>query len=201
MIKSVMDLFATLTIIFLVLFVLSTRLINPEATEENPKEYSIYRVTVLWDEIDSDVDTWAVRLKDGEPISICGYPGQKREAPPFVLQNDHTSATYGMVDGKELDVARETLDVRSDPDGVYRFSLHWFSKDRDLREDRDKIVCRVQVEQIAPYKILYSSKVEICEENEKAPKEFPFFEFELKDGKLVNPKKSKVKPFLGTELQ
>jgi hypothetical protein len=144
------------------------------AKEEKPTAKPRAEIIVqdVWKDVKQDVDIW-IRRVDNE---ICGY--SSREVGPFILHGDHTSASYGVVNGKPLKEASETISIIRKVPGTYQISLHGFR----VESDGDGIPVEIQILGVDPFKRFV--KIDVMVKNAE---ELPVCEFKINaDGQVVD---------------
>lgn len=165
--SAFIDLVFILVFQFAMLWMLSMILINLKSMEvPAPKPATHFIMTTTWAAEDNcDIDSWA-QLKS-DPSSLTGY--SSRENSVFILHNDNTSSTYGMVDGQLLEEARETLTVETLKTDTFQFSIYGFA----IRESNaGDISVRIRLEQVSPYKVLVDKVVTVGHHEEVPIAEF-----------------------------
>jgi hypothetical protein len=73
------------------------------------------------------------------------------------LHNDNTGAVYGMVDGKKLNQAIETITINSSDRNFYELSLHGYR----IPKSKGKTLVNVKVERVNPYSVIFNNDVEV----------------------------------------
>jgi len=149
---AMLDLFLVLLLIVMQQWVFAMLLINP-AEESKPtlEPTAHFTMRVTWDEPSSDVDCWAMITND--PDSICGF--KRREVGNLQLTNDHTSLTYGSVDGKPVTQAVENLNITSIHAAEYAFNIDGYS----IRTNPTNVT--VEIYKNNPKRLLYSKQLTI----------------------------------------
>lgn len=152
---ALLDLFLIQLLNIIILWVLSVILISLEdQSPPQPKNYSEFIITVTWDiSLNADVDTWAMRK--GNPNSKTGY--KARENDVFILHNDNTSYAYGIVNGRRLRIAKETLTIERIVADKYLFSLQGFR----IPDRYEPVEATVHIQKVSPYQDLGTMKVKV----------------------------------------
>lgn len=122
------DLFALLVCFIFVQWYLSVLLMNiNDELKPTAKPRAEMIVFDIWQEIDADVDIWMYRVGH----EMVGF--KRREQGPLILHGDHTSASYGIVDGKKLEEATEVISLLKKVPGRYQISLHGYVIRRSVK--------------------------------------------------------------------
>jgi hypothetical protein len=148
------DLFLLLLLNILLMFFMAILIMGSRESVKTPELQNCYLVTYTWPtEDNSDVDGWIRRNLD--PETLCFF--RRREVDVFTLHNDNTGAVYGMVDGKKLNQAIETITINSSDRNFYELSLHGYR----IPKSKGKTMVNVKVERVNPYSVIFNNDVEV----------------------------------------
>lgn len=164
------DLFALLVCFIFAQWYLSVLLMN---INDEVKPTATPRAEILvfdiWKDIEEDVDIWIHRVGH-EKVGF-----SSREAGPFILHGDHTSSSYGVVDGKKLLEATEVISIVKKIPGRYQISLHGFRM-------QNPVDVSTSVQHVDPFRKICS-----VERSVGHGEEVPVCEFTIKpDGSVVD---------------
>jgi len=138
----------------LLMFFMAILIMGSRESVKTPELQNCYLVTYTWPtEDNSDVDGWIRRNLD--PATLCFF--RRREVDVFTLHNDNTGAVYGMVDGKKLNQAIETITINSSDRNFYELSLHGYR----IPKSKGKTLVNVKVERVNPYSVIFNNDVEV----------------------------------------
>lgn len=150
------DLFLLLLLNILLMFFMAILIMGSRESVKTPELQNAFLITYTWKtEDNTDVDGWIRRNLD--PATLCGF--NRREVDVFTLHNDNTGSIYGMVDGKKLTQAIETLTINSSERNFYEFSLHGYKVPYKI----DSCLVNIKIERVSPYKLLLHDDVEVVD--------------------------------------
>lgn len=152
------DVFLILLLQVMMLLMFAILIMGKVESEETPVIPTEYMITYTWENEDlsddaidkrgSDVDGWIQRNLD--PNTLCMF--RRREVDVFTLHNDNVGSNYGAVDGKRLKQAFEIITINSKDENFYQFSLQGYRVDSSV----EPLEVVVKVEQVSPYKLIYT---------------------------------------------
>jgi len=148
------DLFLLLLLNILLMFFMAILIMGSRESVKTPELQNSFLITYTWPtEDNADIDGWIRRNLD--PETLCFF--RRREIDVFTLHNDNTGAVYGMVDGKKLKQATETITINSSERNLYELSLHGYRVPGRL----DHCLVNIKVERVSPYKLIFHDEVKV----------------------------------------
>ena len=170
-----LDILFCINLVIFVLLLLAVQMVNPKAKKADVELKAEYLITLSWDETAKDDIDIFVKPPQGNVV----FYGAKDGKLISLGRDDlgHNRDTITLPNGEEITVEDnwEHVTIRKAIPGQYSVNLFLY------KQRSDSVEATVKLEQLNPYKVVYTRKITL----EEANQEETALNFTIEDGKVT----------------